>query len=96
MDSPEFVELLALKKEIDVECADIIENFKTQEVKFTEVKQYGKYHPDYQKYKSAFMDAKNALFGNEKVKRYKELERLIINTLDEVSNKLVDAIKKNR
>ena len=93
MNDEVFKELVSCKKTIDEKYQIEIQNFKKYEMKFTEVREYGKYHPDYQKYKDAFCDAKDTLFGLPLVKRYKELERLFQQKLDSISDELKRSIR---
>ena len=95
MEDDLFKELVECKKTIDRIYQKEIEAFKTSEIKFDEVKKYGTYHPDYQKYKKAFMDAKNQLFGLDLVKRYKELERMFQKKLETISDTIKQSIKRN-
>ena len=93
MEDDLFKELVECKKTIDRIYQKEIEVFKTSEIKFDEVKKYGTYHPDYQKYKKAFMDAKNQLFGLDLGKRYKELERMFQKKLETISDTIKQSIK---
>lgn len=93
MESELFQELMACKKEIDCLYQKEIFDFKKYEAKYEEVKEYGKYHPDYNKYKDAFLKAKDTLFGLDLVKRYKELERKFQIELQLVSEEIKKSIK---
>ena len=93
MNSDIFQELLRCKEEINLKYQKEMANFKKMEEKYLEVKSYGKYHPDYQKYAKAFCDAKDLLFSLPVVKRYKELERLFQEKLNEVVDIIKESIK---
>ena len=66
------------------------------EEKYLEVKEYGKYHPDYRKYAQSFCEAKDKLFGLPLVQRYKELERLFQEKLNEVAEEIKESIKRQQ
>lgn len=91
--SPEFVELLKIKEEITTTIPLIVEEFNTAKEKYDEVNKYGTYHPDYQKVKLRLIKAKEALYRNELVKKYKELERKIQQMLNDASKEIVKALK---
>ena len=93
MDEELFRELMDCKKSIDQNCQEEIRIFKQTEAKYLEAKEYGIYHPDFKKYKDAFLIAKDNLFSQPLVKKYKELERLFQAKLVEVSDTIKRSIR---
>ena len=83
-----YKKILELKKEID-------SNHGIQELvnkKYGEVSKYDKYHPDLKKVKQDFSNAKIALYTNDVVKEYKELEKELQQELDHLSTEIAVAV----
>jgi cell fate (sporulation/competence/biofilm development) regulator YlbF (YheA/YmcA/DUF963 family) len=95
MESNDFKELLLLKDRISKEIPELLEEFNKAKIKYDEVMEYGVYHPDYKASKLRLVKAKEVLYTNELVKRYKELERSIQEKLDLASKEIVKAISNN-
>ena len=73
---------------IEVKYQNEIKSFKAKEQKFTEIKQYGVYHPDYEKAKKELHDARIKLDSLDEVKEYKRLEKELQKLLDMISDKI--------
>ena len=95
METIEFKELLELKDRISKEIPELLEEFNQAKNKYDEVSEYATYHPDYRSSKLRLVNAKEALYTNELVKRYKELERSIQEKLDFASKEILKAISNN-
>ena len=95
METQEFKELLFLKERISKEIPEILEEFNKAKEKYDEVMEYGSYHPDYRNAKLRLVKAKETLYTNDLVKRYKELERNIQEKLDKASKEILKAISNN-
>ena len=95
METQEFKELLLLKERISKEIPEILEEFNKAKEEYDEVMEYGAYHPDYRNTKLRLVKAKEALYTNVLVKRYKELERYFQERLDLASKEILKAISNN-
>ncbi len=95
MESVEFKELLSVKEEIAIKIPKLLEDFKKAKEKYEEVSMYLTYHPDYRKVKLELVRAKEALYTNQLVIRYKELEKKIQEKLNIASQEIVKAISNN-
>lgn len=95
MESPEFKELQEIKELISTTIVDLLEEFKKAKEKYEEVQKYGTYHPDYRKVKLELVKAKEALYTNSLVIRYKELEKIIQEKLNIAANEIAKAISIN-
>ena len=95
METPEFKELIRIKNEISTAIPNLIERFNKAKEKYEEVSKYSTYHPDYRKVKLELVSAKEALYTNELVIKYKELERNIQEKLKDASQEIVKAISNN-
>ena len=95
METLEFKELLLLKDRISKEIPELLEEFDIAKSKYDEVMEYGTFHPDYRSSKLRLVKAKENLYTNELVKRYKELERSIQEKLDSASKEILKAISNN-
>jgi cell fate (sporulation/competence/biofilm development) regulator YlbF (YheA/YmcA/DUF963 family) len=91
----EFQELLLLKDKIANSIPDLLENFKKAKEKYEEASKYSTYHPDLKKYRIELSKAKEELYTNELVIRYKELEKIIQEKLKMVANEIAKAISDN-
>ena len=95
METLEFKELLELKEKISKEIPELLEEFNKAKEKYDEVMEDGSYHPDYRNTKLRLVKAKETLYTNPLVIRYKELERSIQEKLDLASKEIVKAISNN-
>jgi cell fate (sporulation/competence/biofilm development) regulator YlbF (YheA/YmcA/DUF963 family) len=95
MESDEFKELLSIKEEIFKKIPKLLDEFKKAKEKYEEISIYSTYHPDYKKVKLELVRTKEALYTNELVIKYKELERKIQEKLNAASQEIVKAISNN-
>ncbi len=95
MESPEFKELVNLKEEISLKIPNLVLEFNKAKEKYEEVCKYSTYHPDYKKVKLELVRTKEALYTNELVIKYKELERKVQEKLNAASQEIVKAISNN-
>ena len=93
-DSKAYIRLLELKKIMDTDSVIIklITDFNEDKIKYNEVSKYGKYHPDLKAVRIALSKSKEALFANEVISEYKELEKEIQKTLDSISRKIARSV----
>ena len=86
---PEMVEIKKLDILINDKYEDIIKAFNIEKEKFSEVFEYGKYHPDYKETIKSFGQAKENLYNKEEVKRYfilvEEVRVKLQNIIDEIA-----------
>ncbi len=68
------------------------ENFKNISEKYYEAKKYGKHHPDLKTYQIQFVEAKTALYNNDKVKRFKHFESALQDLLDQLTKRLAHTV----
>ena len=95
METEDFKELIRVKNELQASYPELLNRFNKAKEKYEEVSQYSTYHPDYRKVKLELVSAKEALYTNELVKKYKELEKKIQEKLNEASQEIVKAISNN-
>lgn len=95
METTEFKELIRIKEEMTKSIPNLLEDFKKAKEKYEEVSIYSTYHPDYRKIKLELVKAKEALYTNELVIRYKELEKKIQEKMNFASKEIVKVISKN-
>ena len=95
MASDEFKELLEIKEKISLTIPQILEEFKKAKEKYEEVSVYSTYHPDYRKVKLELVKAKEALYTNELVIKYKKLEKEIQEKMNAASKEILKAISIN-
>ena len=95
MSSNEFVELLKLKDQISNEIPEILEEFKKAKEKYEEVSKDSSYHPDLEKTRARLVKAKENLYTNPLVIRYKELEKEIQKQLNLVAQEIAEVISDN-
>jgi len=90
----EYQRLLQLKNIMDInpDIIKLITDFNTAKEKYSEVAKYGKHHPDLKAVRVTLAKCKEALFTNEIVSEYKELEKEIQKVLDEISRKIAGAV----
>lgn len=92
INSEEFQGLLQLKEQIKKTLSGKIMAFKTAEAKYLEAKEYGKYHPDLEKYQREFVEKKKNLYQEPLIQEYKALERSIQVKLDRDMDDLKQSI----
>lgn len=92
--SEDYIRLQELHQiiETDSHIIKLIESFNKYKEKYQEVKKYGKYHPDLKQVQAQFAKSKTELYENEIIKEYKELEKRIQQTLDQISTDIANAI----
>ena len=95
MASSEFVELLEVKDKISNSIPDILEEFRKAKEKYEEVSKYSSYHPDLERVRTRLVKAKEALYTNSLVIRYKELEKEIQKKLNLVAQEIAEVISAN-
>ena len=95
METEEFQKLIYYKNEIAKTIPELVNRFNKAKEKYEEVSKYSTYHPDYRKVKLELVDAKEKLYTNELVIKYKEIERKIQEKLNEASQEIVKAISNN-
>lgn len=95
METSEFKELLELKDKINNDASHLVEEFNRCKLKYEEVSKYSMYHPDYKKTQLSLVKAKEALYTNPLVKRYKELEKIIQEKLNDVAHEIAKTISAN-
>ena len=95
METEEFKELLRVKEEISLTIPNLLEDFKKAKEKYEEVSVYSAYHPDYRKVKLELVKAKEALYTNELVIKYKKLEKEIQEKMNAASKEILKAISIN-
>ena len=93
--SDEFKELMRVKEQINDEIPQLVNDFKVAKDKYDEVMKYSSYHPDLKKVRGELVRAKEALYTNPLVIRYKELEKEIQNKLNEVAQEIAKTISAN-
>ena len=93
--SNEFKELLELKERINKEIPLLVEAFKKAREKYEEVSKYSSYHPDLKRVRNELVAAKEALYTNPLVIKYKELEKEIQNKLNDVAHEIAKTISAN-
>lgn len=95
MASSEFKELLEIKEKISKTIPEILDEFKKAKEKYEEVSKYSLYHPDLERVRARLVKAKEALYTNPLVKRYKELEKEIQKQLNLVAQEIAEVISAN-
>lgn len=99
IDSNDFQELLALKKQIDDELKDLIIKFNTAKDRYYGAQKYGKYHPSISDYKKNLLELKKELYSNSLVKKYFSLQNKVQKEINDFLNDLKASIsnkfKKN-
>lgn len=92
IDSSDFQELMALKKQIDIELKDLITKFNTAKDKYYDALKYGKYHPSLNDYKQNLLVLKKELYSNNLVKKYFNLHNKVQAEINDFLNELKMAI----
>lgn len=95
METVEFQELLVIKERISQEIPQLVKEFNDAKEKYDDISKYSTFHPDYRKVKLELIRTKEALYTNQLVLRYKELEKLIQEKLTLASKEIVKAISNN-
>ena len=95
MASDEFVELMKVKEEISKTIPEILDEFNKAKEKYEEVSKYSSYHPDLERVRGRLVNAKEALYTNPLVIRYKELEKEIQKKLNLVAHEIAETISVN-
>lgn len=93
-DKKEYIRMLELKNLMDSDTivVNLIKEFNDAKIKYNEVSKYGKYHPDLKEVQLELAKSKEALFTNEIISEYKQLEKEIQKILDEVSRKIASSV----
>ena len=92
--SDQFQRLLILNeliKKNDI-VLELINTFNKVKTKYDEVSKHSHYHPDYDRIKKDLQTAKYNLYTNELIKEYKELEKHIQKTLDDISRSIAASV----
>lgn len=95
METEEFLELLKVKEAINKTIPELVKEFNVAKEKYEEVSKYSTFHPDYHKVKLELVRTKEALYTNDLVIKYKELEKKIQEKLNVASKEIVKAISNN-
>jgi cell fate (sporulation/competence/biofilm development) regulator YlbF (YheA/YmcA/DUF963 family) len=82
------------KMEQDDGLKELIHTFKIQNEKYQEVKQYSNFHPDLNRVQLEFSKAKEALYSNEIIREYKNLEKELQALLDGISKEISSSVSK--
>ena len=61
-------------------------------MKYEEVTQYGKYHPDLKRVQLELVEKKEEVFTNDVIKEYKQLEKDLQNRLDTISKEIANSV----
>mgnify|MGYP001065730002 CR=1 FL=1 len=86
--------LLELDQKIktDPDLVTLIESFNKIKLKYEEVTQYGKYHPDLKRVQLELVEKKEEVFTNDVIKEYKQLEKDLQNRLDTISKEIANSV----
>ncbi len=89
-----YLRLIKLKKIIETDPIIIsqVQAFNKAKTKYYEAAKYGKYHPDLKITKQELAKTKEALFINEIVKEYKQLEKEVQTSLNTISKKIAQSV----
>ena len=90
----EYIRFLELKKIMDTDesVKEIIKAFSKAKEKYSEVSKYGKYHPDLQDVRIELVKTKEAVFSNNIISEYKQLEKDIQKILDNISREIAVSV----
>lgn len=72
----------------DPEVKQLMDEFKKQQEAFEEASRFGSYHPDYDKVKKTYQQAKVKLMKHPKFKHFKRIERELETTIYEIEEAL--------
>lgn len=95
MKTDEFKRLLEIKKEISEKIPEVLKEFNKAKEKYEEVSKYSLYHPDLERVRTRLVKAKEALYTNPLVIKYKELEKEIQKKLNLVAHEIAEVISAN-
>ncbi len=90
----QYIRLLELDQKIksDPDLVILIQSFNKIKLKYEEVSQYGKYHPDLKRVKLELSKKKEEVFTNDVIKEYKQLEKDLQNRLDTISKEIANSV----
>lgn len=90
----QYIRLLELDQKIksDPDLVILIQSFNKIKLKYEEVSQYGKYHPDLKRVKLELSKKKEEVFTNDIIKEYKQLEKDLQNRLDTISKEIANSV----
>jgi cell fate (sporulation/competence/biofilm development) regulator YlbF (YheA/YmcA/DUF963 family) len=90
----QYIRLLELDQKIksDPDLVILIQSFNEIKLKYEEVSQYGKYHPDLKRVKLELSKKKEEVFTNDIIKEYKQLEKDLQNRLDTISKEIANSV----
>lgn len=80
------------KKMLESE-SELISEFNNVKAKYEDVTKYGKHHPDFKDVSKELIDIKTALYNNDKVKSYKDIEKKLLSLSKEISSKFSDLVE---
>lgn len=89
---PDYLRLLEVKKLIDTKYIQEIKDFREANDKYSEAKNYGKYHPDLKSRQLKLVETKTSLYSKEEVQEYFNLERLLNKELQSLTNDLTSTV----
>lgn len=92
ISSQEFKELLAIKEEIQDKLSSLVQKFKEAQDKYKEAKENKVEPSELKKYQLEFVKAKETLFSEELVQKYRELEKTLQDNLTEVAKRITSSI----
>ncbi|MBN2605434.1 MAG: YlbF family regulator [Bacilli bacterium] len=89
-----YIRLLELKQLIDHDLTlnTLMIEFNEIKSKYTEASVYGEYHPDLKHLKITLAQTKERLYNHPVVQEYKQLEKELQKTLDEISRKIAQTV----
>jgi cell fate (sporulation/competence/biofilm development) regulator YlbF (YheA/YmcA/DUF963 family) len=89
-----YTRLLELKQIIDHDLVlnELINEFNKMKTKYAEASIYGEHHPDLKNLKVNLAKSKETLFHHPMVQEYKQLEKELQKTLDEISRKIAQTV----
>jgi len=93
-DSKEYKRMIELKTIIDNDndLKELILAFNKIKAKYEEVQKYGKFHPDLKKTQMELSNKKESLYSHAIIKEYKELEKSLQKTLDNISKEIAKTV----
>lgn len=72
----------------------LIATFNTEKTRFEEVSKYGKYHPDYEKVRLSYTNAKTTLFQTEEYRNYQDALMKLNFYLRDISRNITSIINE--
>ena len=93
-EQPTFKRLMELQQQLDEneQLQQLITAFQKTNIKYEEVRKYGKYHPDLKDVQKQFQQAKSNLYSHPLIVEYKQLEQQIQKQLDTISKTIATSI----